>query len=309
MANSTDKQKETISRLKSLAFTIRENLANSRKPLVIEFAGLPKGGKTTLINSLSLFLRRNEIRTRVITERASICPIVDKLDLTFNVWTGCSSLLQFLELVQEKSYNVIIFDRGIYDSIVWLHYLAEEHKLDNDKFATIRDFFLLARWRRAIDLVIEVRTKPQKSLEREFKDSLTDIPGRIMNMQVLDKYLYHADKVRADYSKLFKEYIMVDTTENITAENVEQITILVLQKLMYLSDEELIVIHTNEFNDTLNLSGFSADQVYIKALEGLISSTRITPHRSDAEQDANVIQIVPVCVITYKTSNSGKYKI
>jgi len=300
MSTSNTERKETIENLRSLASTICSNLSSSRKPLVIEFAGLPKAGKTTLINSLSLFLRRNGIRTKVITEQATICPISDKLDLTFNVWTGCSSLLRFLELVQDPIYNVIIFDRGIYDSIVWLHLLTDEHKLTVDEFETIRHFAFLERWRKSINLLIEVKTEPKKALEREFKDALTDIPGRIMNRSILEKYLSHAKIVKDKYSGLFKKYINVDTTKDTTEKNVEQITIQVLKMLKYLSDEELVVIKTSDFNTNINLSGFNKDRVYFRALENLIASSTIKPHRSEAENDINLIQIVTVCVITYK---------
>ena len=43
---------------------------DARKPLVIEFAGVPKAGKTSTINQVSMFLKRCGFRVEVVIERA-----------------------------------------------------------------------------------------------------------------------------------------------------------------------------------------------------------------------------------------------
>ena len=50
----------------------------ARKPLVIEFAGVPKAGKTTTLSHVQTFLKRCGFHTDVVIERASECPIRDK---------------------------------------------------------------------------------------------------------------------------------------------------------------------------------------------------------------------------------------
>src|SRR5438552_9668530 len=115
--NNKSKQ---IEYLEDLANQIKLNIKNRKRPLIVEFAGLPKSGKTTAVNSLSLFLRRNGIPNKVITELASISPIKNKEHPFFNVWTGCVTLVNILEQIQNKENYVIIVDRGIYDSIIWM---------------------------------------------------------------------------------------------------------------------------------------------------------------------------------------------
>lgn len=87
-----------ISELEKLAADILQlkRRVRPRRPIVIEFSGSPKSGKTTAISSLDIFLRRNGFRTKVLTERASVCPIPNKFDPVFNVWTGCAALNQSL---------------------------------------------------------------------------------------------------------------------------------------------------------------------------------------------------------------------
>ena len=45
--------------------------ARPRRPIVIEFCGTPKAGKSSCVSSLNLFLKRNGFKTKVLSERAS----------------------------------------------------------------------------------------------------------------------------------------------------------------------------------------------------------------------------------------------
>lgn len=65
--------KEKAGKVKLLKETHRK-----RRPIIIEFSGSPKAGKTSCINSLRQFLKRNGFEVEVIQERASICPVSDK---------------------------------------------------------------------------------------------------------------------------------------------------------------------------------------------------------------------------------------
>ena len=59
----------------------------ARKPIVVEFAGVPKAGKTSTIGQVVAFFKRCGFRVEVVVERASVCPIRDKKHSDFNVWT------------------------------------------------------------------------------------------------------------------------------------------------------------------------------------------------------------------------------
>ena len=89
-----------------------------KRPIVIEFSGSPKSGKTSCINSLNLFLKRNGFSVRIIQERAGVCPVTDKQNPMFNLWTACSSLAGMIGILENKNEitDVVILDRGIFDS-------------------------------------------------------------------------------------------------------------------------------------------------------------------------------------------------
>lgn len=97
-----------------------------RSPIVVEFAGLPKSGKTTVISQIHTFLRRCGFRAEVVIERASVCPIRDKKHSSFNTWTSCTALSQLLDKTQvpprPDDPEILILDRGLFDAVLWLEF-------------------------------------------------------------------------------------------------------------------------------------------------------------------------------------------
>ena len=129
-----------------------------RKPIVIEFAGVPKAGKTTTLGTLQSFLRRCGFRVEVVVERASVCPIRDKKHSNFNVWTACTTLAQVLEKTQDPPRpddpQVLILDRGLFDSICWFTMLERLARIKREDREIFERFFLVHDWLTRIDGVI-----------------------------------------------------------------------------------------------------------------------------------------------------------
>lgn len=294
-----DKQKK-IEYYKSLANTIRLNITSRKRPLIVEFSGLPKSGKTTVVNSLALFLRRNQIPTVIITERATVCPIKNKEHPDFNIWTGCTSLINMLNYKQRDDNYVIIIDRGIFDTLIWLNLLNQSGKLNDNDLKIFEDFFLLDRWRSKIDLVISMKTSIEKALEREFKDLLTDIEGSIMNKPFLTKFLSVMDFTIEKYGKQFNKLIEMDTSDTQTLEGVEKVISEVIQCLEILSNEELITIPIEHFKGKLDNVGFESDRVKLQVLERIIKKNQKIVRRKDAEDDINLIQVIVCAIFSYK---------
>jgi hypothetical protein len=115
------------------------------RPLIIEFSGAPKAGKTRSIGGLELFLKRNGIKAEVFTERASIAPIKSKGHLNFNVWVSCASLQGMLEALY-RDLDVFILDRGVFDALVWNEWLEMTGKITPQEAAQVVQFFTMGRW-------------------------------------------------------------------------------------------------------------------------------------------------------------------
>ena len=112
-------RKESIKELEKLASEILElkQERKLRRPLLIEFCGSPKSGKSTTITSLNQFLKRNGFSTTVLTERASVCPVSNKKDPLFNIWTLTSTVAEIVDNLDSKKTDIIIADRAVFDAL------------------------------------------------------------------------------------------------------------------------------------------------------------------------------------------------
>ena len=74
MSNKHRNKKAELEDLASDILQLKKTY-RQRRPIVIEFCGCPKSGKTSCVNSLNIFLKRNGFNTSVLTERANVCPV------------------------------------------------------------------------------------------------------------------------------------------------------------------------------------------------------------------------------------------
>lgn len=162
----------------------------ARRPVVIEFAGLPKAGKTTTLGQVHAFLKRCGFRVEVVVERASVCPIRDKKHANFNVWTACTTLSQVLENTQTpprpEDPDILILDRGIFDSLCWLSTMERLSRIRPAERKVIEEFLLLGDWCNRISGVVLMTANATDALKRE--KGYLPVSGRegsIMNAKVL----------------------------------------------------------------------------------------------------------------------------
>lgn len=296
------KRDAKIAKFEGLAEEIRRNITSRKKPLIVEFSGMPKAGKTTIVNSLALFLRRNGISTVVVAERASMSPIKNKHHADFNLWTGCTSLANMIRFRRSNDEMVIILDRGIFDSLVWFNSLNMRGKLSDGDLEALENFFLMNRWTKDVDLVICMKTNVSKALEREFKDVLTNKPGSIMNEEFLKDYIVALDQAIKSYGSYFERLFSIDTSETQTLDGVELALEKVIESLRELSDEKLITIPLAEFNRKLDTQGFDGDRNKYTSLERVIENKKKILSRSVAEESSDHVQIVVCAMLRYEDS-------
>lgn len=151
--------------------SVKQFAERARKPLVIEFAGVPKAGKTTTLTHVQTFLKRCGFRTDVVVERASICPIRDKKHVNFNIWTACTTLAQILEKTQNPPRpddpQILFLDRGLFDSICWMTMMERISRIRPEERNLIQAFLTIDDWRRRISAVFVMLASPQDAMKRE----------------------------------------------------------------------------------------------------------------------------------------------
>jgi len=296
MAEIAKNRNEKIEELEKLAKSVLEVKASSipRRPIVIEFCGSPKSGKSSCISSLDLFLRRNKFRTKVLTERASVCPVKDKYDPSFNIWTACTAIAELSEILSNnaKDFDVIILDRGVFDALCWFNWLKNRNSLDEADFNGLETFLLINKWRKSIDLIYVFTVTPEESLVREYANLLTNKAGSIMRKDVLKSYRDSVLNTVKDYSEKYQKIEQCDTT-NISIENVNyKVTKNTLEILRDNLVEKIGYFEREKISDNL------PEHFNISTIQDIASNELKYNFRDEVEKNNDLVQPIPILIIT-----------
>lgn len=300
LKNNIEK-KNNIKKLEKLAIEILKfkQEIQLRRPILIEFCGTPKAGKSTCISSLNIFLKRNGFKTSVLTERASICPVDTKTHPFFNTWTLCSAICEMVKnlSVGKDHIDIIIADRAIFDSLCWFKWLNTNPNLNphltDIRFEALKNFILMDMWTNCIDIIYVFKVSPEKSLEREFSNLLTEKTGSIMNENVINGFNTAIDTAVKDYGNYFKAIKQFETS-NLP---INEVNFKVTEEILTILKDSLIEkigYFDMKIADSLN-SG-------VNNFEVLSNKILNFEKRPDVE-DSNHIQPVVIAVITNENRN------
>jgi thymidylate kinase len=296
MKNADNDREVLIKQLQILAGEVRELKEGHRqkRPIVIEFSGSPKAGKTSCINSLEIFLKRNGFRVEIIQERASVCPVANKVDPMFNVWTACMSISGMIGALEKKkaTCDVLILDRGVFDALCWFHWLYSKNVFAEDRRKAVESFLVMDAFVKRIDIVFAFQVKPNISIDREYANLLTDKPGSIMNEKVLSEYLQSIKKTIEDKKDYFHNIFEMDTSDKTQDQVGKEVTITVLNTLKDMLMEKVgYFIPSDEIREKLNSKR-------IFEFNELVSHIRLKfDLRETVENADNSIQPLPIAVL------------
>lgn len=276
----------------------------SRKPLVIEFAGVPKAGKTTTLAQVQGFLKRCGFRTEVMVERASVCPIRDKKHANFNIWTSCTTLAQILEKTQNPPRSddpqILFLDRGLFDSICWLTMMEKLSRIRKEDRETIQKFLSIDDWRKRVSAVVVMLTSPEDAMKRE--QGLLPVVdrgegGSIMNLDVLAQ-VGKVNKECAERLKRDFRVFQINTSEGETKDSrrtAEVAAEFVIGLVEEHIDEEILsypkALVTKAFADNNFISHDRADQFFHQFDK---PDFRV---RDQVEDDKSRVQALPIVVV------------
>lgn len=98
----------------------------NRRPLTIEFTGLPNSGKTTLIHNLAKDLRNNGLKVKIMQEDAELVPTeIPKKTWIRNTWITFGQLQSLLE-IPYSTEELILLGRGYCDALFWAKFLYKQ---------------------------------------------------------------------------------------------------------------------------------------------------------------------------------------
>lgn len=299
-----DYQIADLEKLAKTVLDLKTQPYRQNRPIFIEFCGTPKSGKTTVINALNIFLKRNGFVTTILTERASVCPVQNKKHPYFNIWTFSSTIVGLIKLLDENIENpkldVIIADRGIFDSLCWFDWLYQQNAIDKFEYDDITNFITLKIFLQKIDLIYIFKTDPKTSMLREHDNLLTRKPGSIMNKKVLGEFIQSIERVEEKFKNKFVKHrakIKSVDTSNINQSTVSKIvTVSALETLSEILNEK--IGYFDDFPFGLLKKGINGYGFFIEYLKK--KEIDIEFDIREKVENSNNIQPVPIAVITDK---------
>ena len=292
-----------------------ERFTTARKPVVIEFAGVPKAGKTTTLGQVHAFLKRCGFRVETVVEHASICPIRDKKHANFNVWTACTTLSQLLEKTQIPSRpgdpDVLILDRGLFDAVNWFAVMERLARIRKPERELIERFLLMDDWRKRITGVIVMTASPADSMERERGYLPVDgAAGSIMNEDVLRTMLETTRETAARLRKKHFRIFEVDTSRSASAgprATAEEVADLVLGLIEEQLEEEILFLPADivaPLFETRTWIGKAEAQQLVE----LFTTKGTFRNRESVESDFTLVQALPVVVVRNRSGDLLRLK-
>ena len=216
-------------------------LLSGCRPLFVEFAGTPKSGKSTCIDTVNHFFRRLGYKVLAPTEGASKrTPYYLKDNLVaFNAWSATYALTHILEgRFGSDEYHLVIMDRGIFDALAWFELLKQKDDITSEECSAIQQFLLVGHWRELVDMIFLFQTDPATSLERENDNKLIQEPGRTMNPEFLNNLNAAYDTTKKQYADKFNQFHAINTRK---ASSTQQSTAFTVAKAIV---DQLVVANT-----------------------------------------------------------------
>lgn len=182
------------------------------RPFFVEITGSPSAGKTTTITELDKFLRRYDFRVLRPQEGAEVIRHIERTTPLYNIRTGLYALQMLIDLSHGNLYDVVIFDRCMFDTYAWMMYWRDKGQLSEEEERIIQTFFLSKFWMQNIDAAYFMICDPKVAMERELRVALTDKLGETTNPQSIEKLVGRYKKAYTDLSPKYTQLRLFDTT-------------------------------------------------------------------------------------------------
>lgn len=286
-----DRCKEALKRLRGTESEVR-------LPLIVEFSGSPKSGKTSIIGIVAHFFKRMGAEVIQPVEGASLRTPAGLRDdwLAFNAWSGCYALQQILsDCNLDSPPSLVILDRGLFDVVGWMKFLRKIDRLHDSDEAVINAFFTLELWRKRENAVFLFTADAQTSMRRESDSKLTTKEhGSVMTPAILkqihEAYIQAAGEVHNHFDIIYH----VDTSENPGSNLIFQrvafeVAAKIVDLIERMSTQTLLVTKPVEFD------GFVQDSEVRERTISQILNNGMPQFldRETAERSTGVQQVVP----------------
>lgn len=201
------------------------------RPFFLEFTGSPSAGKTTTIKELDKLFRRLAFRVLCPQEGAEVVRNIGRETPLYNLSTGIYALKLLNNLASGHEYDIVIFDRCVFDVYCWLMYWEGKGKLSESEKELYQDFFLSRFWMDKIDVAYFMTSDPDIAMGREQRIALTEKLGETTNPKTIETLVRRYKTAYEKLSPSYPQLHLLDTTEMDEQTMVRQIATNVLNLL------------------------------------------------------------------------------
>ena len=227
--NRFEKKAKNI--LKYLKSDIRYDQNFLPRPFFIEITGSPASGKTTTITELDKFFRRMGFRVYRPQEGAEVIRHVSRSTPLYNIRTGLYALEMLIDLSNSHKYDLVIFDRSIFDTYAWMMYWHDKGHIPESHKKYNQNFFLQDFWANNIDAVYFMVCGVEETMRRELRIALSDKLGETTNPETVKKLVDRYKRAYEELSPKYKQLLLIDTAKMNEKEMVEYVASMTLDTL------------------------------------------------------------------------------
>lgn len=182
------------------------------KSYFFEFSGMPKAGKTTVIESVRHFFRRNGYPVKNYRGHDRNLEIDKSNERELNLVLAARAVEYItMHSVTDREPTIHFLDRGIFDRMIFTDLLYKQNKIGDDEVETLTHFLMLEQNRILINGLFVFDVEPQISLEREYNGTLIKSPGRVMNGEYLLNLKSTVLDCYQQYSGGFENKMLIST--------------------------------------------------------------------------------------------------
>ena len=229
-------------------FKLRSVLSK-KQPYVIELTGTPRTGKTSLINNLADFFKKQGFSVKVVEEfttsnkyKKEIKPLLkDKYVNIVNIEIPKYVLEQLNNAIKDN-FDIIIIDRSLCDRLIWVDRLVSNQQMTTEEYDDYKKTYL-PLIKNKIDTIIALYTDSLTALRRDYNAHLSLEKRSFLNEQNIEEY----NKALVNIEKILEvkkiNFNLFDTTNK----NQRQISLEVIDKILCDMKEKLIQKLNEEF--------------------------------------------------------------
>ena len=182
------------------------------RPFFIEFTGSPDSGKSTTINNLYHFFKNLGFRVFKPLEGAEAIQHISRSNPLYNIRTAIYAITQLIDLSHSHMYDLVLFDRCVFDGYYWMMYWLTKGKLTENEMRRWQETFLSDFWVNNLDAAYFVICDPAVTLKRKRMDVLTTRFSDITNFKNMEILVDRSRQAYNELSRRFPQLKLVDTS-------------------------------------------------------------------------------------------------